>query len=91
MPEMNVTSVPATTTNNEQPTMNLLKQSQTKPILPAVKAGKIALSLSKGLLKSLTSSAGKFAPSAVEGPVTTNLVLSEACGERSRTAEGPIE
>jgi hypothetical protein len=43
--------------NNEQPTMNFLKRTQSNPILPAV-AGKIA--------------------------------LSEACGERSRTVEGPV-
>jgi hypothetical protein len=36
------------TSNNEQQTMNYLKQSQTKPILPARAAGKIALSAVEG-------------------------------------------
>jgi hypothetical protein len=52
MPKMNVTPVSATTTNNEQPTMNRLKQTQTKPILPAV-AGKIALSVVEGPVKNV--------------------------------------
>jgi hypothetical protein len=60
---MNSTLV-ATTTNNDEPrTMNFQKQTQSKPNLPAIQAGKFALSLPKGLLKTLTSSAGKFASS----------------------------
>jgi hypothetical protein len=59
MPKMLVSAVVTITTNKKLRTMNSLKRTQTKPILPAYMAGKIA--------------------------------LSEACGERSRTVEGPIE
>jgi hypothetical protein len=51
MLKMNITSVIAMTTNNEQPTSNSSKQSQTKPILPAYMAGKIALSVAEGPIK----------------------------------------
>jgi hypothetical protein len=47
MPKMFVTPVMTITNNNEQPTINCLKQTQTKPILPAM-AGKIALSVAEG-------------------------------------------
>jgi hypothetical protein len=36
------------TNNKKQRTMNYLKQTQTKPILPALTAGKIALSAAEG-------------------------------------------
>jgi hypothetical protein len=42
MPEMSLTPYSTITNNNEQRTMNSLKQTQTKPILPALVAGKIA-------------------------------------------------
>ena len=47
---MNLSPVIAITNNNELRTMNSLKQSQTKPILPA-DAGKIALSVAEGPIK----------------------------------------
>jgi hypothetical protein len=70
MPKMLVTPVPAMTTNNEPPTMNYLKQSQTKPILPAYMAGKIVPSAAEGPYFSM---AGKIALSAVEGPTRSKL------------------
>jgi release factor glutamine methyltransferase len=47
--KMRLTPCLTSTNNYEQRTMNSKKQTQSKPILPASMAGKIALSLSKGL------------------------------------------
>jgi hypothetical protein len=66
--------------------MNSLKRTRTNPILPTYVVGKFALSLSKGLLKTLTSSAGKIALPALG----CRYRGSEACGQRSRTVEGPV-
>jgi hypothetical protein len=55
------------TTNNKQRTMNSLKQSQTKPNLPAYMAGKFALSAVEGPVYSV--------PSEVEGSIKTIIRL----------------
>jgi hypothetical protein len=74
-PKMNISPYSAMTTNNEQPTSNSSKQSQTKPNLPAM--------------------AGKFVPSAVEGPhsyMAGKIALPALeCRYRGSVAEGPIK
>ena len=51
MPKMNITDSITDSYSNNMELLTMRKQSQTKPILPAYMVGKIALSLSKGLLK----------------------------------------
>jgi hypothetical protein len=60
MPKMNITDYMISTYNNIMEFLTTQKQSQTKPNLPAIQAGKFALSLSKGPLKTLTSAGGGF-------------------------------
>jgi hypothetical protein len=74
MPEMSLTPYSTITNNNEQRTMNSLKQTQTKPILPALVAGKIALSETEGPVN--------FALPALRS-------FSEGGSEGGGTAEGP--
>jgi ribonuclease HII len=57
MPRIAVTLIMTMTNNKKQRTMNCQKQSQTKPILPAI-AGKIALSAVEGPVVSLSAPGG---------------------------------
>jgi hypothetical protein len=71
MPKMSLTPYSTMTNNNEQRTMNSSKQSQTKPILSALVADKIALPASakpKAKTGACRRAYGKF----VEPP---NLIL----------------
>jgi hypothetical protein len=55
MPKMLVSSIISMTNNNELRTMNYLKRTQTNPILPALGAGRIALSAVEGPVASLSN------------------------------------
>jgi hypothetical protein len=76
MPKMIATSVTATTNNNEQPTSNHQKQTQSNPILPAI-AGKIALSAVEGAYDDLIEGGQKkiFKPGRPE-TILANTIMA---------------